>query len=152
MELKFQEAVKSDASLLIALYNASFYDDFVSYGACPAYGKSLEEMETSIETYKKYILYYDQTAVGVLSYQAKEKDSYYVGCLCVIPKYQGKGFGTKAMAYIEATEAKWRELHLITPADKEKNIKFYTQICGFSILNEEMDGNVKVYHFVKKRV
>jgi hypothetical protein len=43
----------------------------------------------------------------------------------------------------------WNKVTLITPADKEKNIVFYT--CGFKIDAMEMDGNVKVVHFSIKR-
>ena len=49
MELAYRKAVKDDADLLIDIYNASFYDDYVRYGMCPAYEKTKEEIESSIE-------------------------------------------------------------------------------------------------------
>ncbi|WP_373218412.1 hypothetical protein [Ruminococcus sp. 5_1_39BFAA] len=45
MELSYRKAVKDDANLLIDIYNSSFYDDYVRYGECPAYGKTKEGME-----------------------------------------------------------------------------------------------------------
>ena len=45
----------------------------------------------------------------------------------------------------------WKKIELITPIDKEKNVKFYTEKCGFMIDNEEMDRSVKVYHFSMSR-
>lgn len=42
----------------------------------------------------------------------------------------------------------WKKITLVTPADKEENIKFYTVRCGFIIDGTEMDGNVKLVHFL----
>lgn len=35
--------------MLIEIYNASFYDDYIKYGECPAYGRTRESMESSKE-------------------------------------------------------------------------------------------------------
>ena len=34
--------------MLIGIYNSAFYDDYIRYGECPAYGKAKEMMEKSI--------------------------------------------------------------------------------------------------------
>lgn len=80
-----------------------------------------------------------------------EKGSYEIGCLCIIPKYQGKGIGTKAFQYALAYYDDWESFTLVTPVDKEENVKFYTEKCGFHIVYEEMDGNVKVVRFLRER-
>ncbi|WP_187374123.1 hypothetical protein [Murimonas intestini] len=49
MKLTYRKAIKDDSDLLIDIYNASFYDDYVWYGECPGYGKTKEEMESSLE-------------------------------------------------------------------------------------------------------
>ena len=41
MKIEFREAVAADAELLIEIYNSAFYKDFIRYGECPAYGRSL---------------------------------------------------------------------------------------------------------------
>jgi hypothetical protein len=43
--LVYKSADISDADLLIRIYNSAFYDDFIRYGQCQAYGQSREEME-----------------------------------------------------------------------------------------------------------
>lgn len=53
MKLSYRRAVDNDANLLIDIYNSSFYDDYVRYGECPAYGKTKEEMELSIKNFTK---------------------------------------------------------------------------------------------------
>ena len=35
MLLTYREATKSDANLLINIYNSSFYEDYIHYGECP---------------------------------------------------------------------------------------------------------------------
>lgn len=67
MSLKYITAKKEDADMLIEIYNASFYDDYVKYGECPAYGRTRESMEASIEKFPKLIIYCDDIPVGVIS-------------------------------------------------------------------------------------
>jgi ribosomal protein S18 acetylase RimI-like enzyme len=76
---------------------------------------------------------------------------YEVGCLCVVPEYQGKGIGTKAIKFVTSYYEDWNKFTLITPIDKTENVKFYTEKCGFEIVSTEMDGNVKVARFVLER-
>lgn len=151
MELSYRKAVKDDANLLIDIYNSSFFDDYVRYGECPAYGKTKEGMEFSIRNFTKYLIICDHIPVGAISFDKKEGGHYYLGCLCVIPAYQGKGIGTKAFQYMLSVCPDWKKITLITPADKEQNIKFYTEKCGFSVANKVMDGNVEVVNFYRNR-
>lgn len=151
MELSYRKAVKDDANLLIDIYNSSFYDDYVRYGECPAYGKTKEGMEFSIKNFTKYLIICDHIPVGAISFDKKEGGHYYLGCLCVIPAYQGKGIGTKAFQYMLSVCPDWKQITLVTPADKEQNIKFYTEKCGFRVANKVMDGNVEVVNFYRNR-
>lgn len=69
----------------------------------------------------------------------------------MIPQYQGKGIGTQAVKHMLGYYTDWSKITLITPADKEKNINFYIKKCGFIIDSADMDGNVKVVHFLMER-
>lgn len=151
MNLKYIKAKKEDADKLIEIYNESFYEDYIKYGEYPAYGRTRKRMEESIEKFPKLIIYCDNVAVGVISVTNRGKGEYYIGCLCVIPKYQGKGIGTQAFKYMLGYHDDWNKITLITPVDKEKNINFYTKKCGFIIDGRDIDGNVKVAHFIMKR-
>lgn len=42
MKIEFRQAAMTDAELLVEIYNASFYNDYIKYGECPAYGKTKE--------------------------------------------------------------------------------------------------------------
>lgn len=151
MELQYRTAGKEDAELLISLYNRSFYADYLRHGECPAYGRSKERMEFSIGQYPKMIISCDGAPVGVISARDQGGGHIYLGCLCVIPEYQGRGIGTLAMKQLPVLFADWESIELITPADKSENICFYTKKCGFAIHGEEMDGNVRVVRFLKHR-
>lgn len=48
MNIKYRKAAVEDAELLIEIYNASFYSDYIKYGECPAYGKTKD-----VEVHKK---------------------------------------------------------------------------------------------------
>lgn len=43
------------------------------------------------------------------------------------------------------------KITLITPADKEENINFYTKKCGFIINGTSLDENVNLVHFLMER-
>ena len=151
MKIEYRKAEIADAELLIGIYNSAFYDDYIRYGECPAYGKTREMMERSIAGYPKFIILYDNEPVGCVSCKEVAAGIYEVGCLCVVPKYQGKGIGTQAIRFIASYYEDWSKITLVTPMDKTENVKFYTEKCGFDIVSVEMDGNVKVARFVLER-
>ena len=151
MEIEFREADITDAEILIEIYNSAFHSDFIKYGECPAYGRTKEQMEQSIREFPKFLIMCDTKPVGCISCKEMETGLYEVGCLCVIPEFQGKGIGTAAMQFAKSHLKDWKRFTLITPVDKEQNVRFYTEKCGFKIQSTEMDGNVKVVRFVLKR-
>ena len=151
MKIDFRKADISDAAVLIEIYNSAFYDDFIKYGECPAYGRTKNQMEQSIIDFPKFLILNEDKAVGCISCRELEEGVFEVGCLCVIPEFQGKGFGTAAMEFAKSYYKDWKKFTLVTPADKTQNVKFYTEKCRFKIEGSEMDGGVKVYKFVLER-
>ena len=151
MKIEFRKADTRDAELLIDIYNAAFFSDYIRYGTCPAYGKTKEMMEQSITDYPKFLIMYNNRPVGSVSCKEKENGIYEIGCLCVIPVCQSKGIGTAAMEFIKTQYQDWKMITLVTPADKTENVRFYTEKCGFDIQSIEMDGSVKVDRFVLER-
>ena len=148
MDIEFRKAEPADAELLTGIYNAAFYSDYLRYGECPAYGRTTEMMKQSIIDFPKFVIVCNGRPAGCISCNALEKGIYEVGCLCVIPEFQGKGIGTAAMEFAKSYYQDWQRFTLITPADKSENVRFYTEKCGFSIQSAETDGNVKVVRFV----
>ena len=151
MTIEYRRAVSEDAELLINIYNASFYSDHIRFGVCPGYGKTKEMMEASIRDDPKYIILCDNKPVGCVSCKKQEMKVYEITCLCIIPEYQGKGLGTKAVQFIKTHYDDWEKITLVTPLEKEENVKFYTGKCGFRIVSTERDGNVELARFVLER-
>ena len=151
MTIEYRQAAKEDADILIDIYNASFYDDYLRYGSCPGYGLTKEAMEESIIRHPKHIILCDNCPVGCVSYTDLDKGVYEVACLCIVPKFQGKGIGTQAIQFLKTYLKDWNTLTLVTPIDKKENVKFYTEKCGFHIESTERDGNVELARFVVKK-
>jgi ribosomal protein S18 acetylase RimI-like enzyme len=150
-KMQVRKAIPENAEILIKIYNEAFYEDFIRYGECPAYGRSVDDMKKSIIEIPKYIAYYDSIPIGVISVKSEGEGIYYIGCLCVIPEFQRKGIGYQLIEFMKNQYNDWKKIELVTPIDKEKNVKFYTEKCGFTIDNEVMDGSVKLYHFSMRR-
>ena len=150
MTIEYRKASAEDAELLVNIYNASFYSDYLRYGSCPGYGKTVEMMEESIRDHTKYVILCDNEPVGCISCLKQERGVYEIGCLCVVPGYQGKGIGTRTIQFVKELYEDWERLVLVTPADKKENVAFYTK-CGFNISSVERDGNVELVRFVAER-
>ena len=151
MTIEYRKATLEDAELLINIYNASFYSDYLRYGACPGYGKTKEMMEESIRKYPKHVILCDNEPVGCVSCKKLEPGVYEIGCLCVVPEFQHKGIGTHAIQFIKTSYEDWERLTLVTPTDKRENVAFYTERCGFTLVSTERDGNVELARFVLDR-
>ena len=76
MKIEFKQADTTDAELLVEIYNASFYNDYMKYGECPAYGKTKEAMEKSIINYPKFLILCDGSPVGCVSCKKIEERGY----------------------------------------------------------------------------
>ena len=137
----------SDADVLVEIYNSAFYDDFIRYGQCPAYGRTRENMEQSVKDYPKIIAYDQDRPIGVISYKEEGPGKYYIGCLAVLKEEQGRGVGTQLLKHFMSEHPDWNEITLVTPKDNERNIRFYTERFGFKITGEEDDGKVTVFRF-----
>lgn len=148
MQIEYKKASIADTDLLIGIYNASFYSDYIKYGECPAYGKTKEMMEKSIIGYEKFIILCDGEPIGCISCKEIEKNIYEIGCLCVVPQYQGKGIGMQTIDFIKSYYKDWYKFTLITPKDKIENVMFYTEKCGFDIVSSGMDGNVEIIRLI----
>ncbi len=151
MEIEYRKAALADAELLVNIYDSAFYSDYIRFGECPAYGKSKAAMEKSISEYPKLIILYDRELAGCVSCKKISDGIYEIGCLCVVPKFQGKGIGTQAVKHITSLYKDAEKFTLITPIEKKENVKFYTEKCGFKIVSTETDGSVKVARFVLEK-
>jgi ribosomal protein S18 acetylase RimI-like enzyme len=99
MNIIYRKAFVDEAEAMVDVYNKAFYDDYIRYGVCPGYGHSVEYMEKSIRENLKYAILDENHMIGAISVSNREEGAYHIGCLCVIPEYQGKGIGTEAIDF-----------------------------------------------------
>lgn len=151
MKIEYRQATPKDAELLVQIYNASYFNDYLKYGECPGYGKTKEMMEVSIIKYPKFVILCGCEAVGCISCKELEQNVYEIGNLCIVPEFQGKGLGTQAIQFVKIFYKDWKKITLVTPLDKTQNVKLYTQKCGFKIVSTEKDCNVELARFILER-
>lgn len=54
--IEFRNAEVADAELVVDIYNAAFFDDYVKYGECPAYGyNSGKQLVSYLSDPKMYV-------------------------------------------------------------------------------------------------
>ena len=148
-DIRFERVSLEDAETLIDVRNKSFYEDYLKFGECPGYHISVESMTKSILNRIMYKIICDNKVVGNISIKDNQDGSFCLGCLCVIPEYQNRGIGQTAIKFIENELPNAVSWTLKTPADKKKNVSFY-QKAGYTIIDELVDGTVKLVLFEKK--
>lgn len=145
--VSFVRAEDCDADIFVEIQNKSFKEDYLRYGECPGYGRTLKSMLVSMKKNIQYKIMSDDIPVGKISAH-EESDTCHLDCLCVIPQYENQGIGQKAVKFIESQFPNAKSWYLETPSDKKRNHYFYIK-CGYEITDEKMDGNVKVVIFSK---
>jgi len=148
MGIKIERATVEDTNDLIEIQNKAFYSVFKKYGECPGYNRSYESMKSSIENAITFKILVDDIIVGDIIVSDRQNGEYHLGGLCVIPEYENRGLGQKAIAFLDSYILNAKHWSLETRADKERNHYFYKK-CGFKVTGEFMDGNVKVVIFEK---
>ena len=149
MKIEFEKASVDDVDELINVRNQSFYEDYVKYGECPGYNLTKETMTEIILNRIVYKIICNNQIVGSISIMDNNDNTYYIGCLCVIPEYENKGIGQKALRFTESKFSNAEVWTLQTPADKVRNHYFYKK-SGYKIVKEYMEGSVKLVLFEKK--
>lgn len=136
------------AGKVLEIKNAAFYADFVKYGSCPGYGKTLEHVAAVLaDEREKFLIKSDGVVCGYASV-SRTDSGFHLDCLCVVPEFQNRGIGQAALSMLLTrypVEAKWT---LETPSDKRENHYFYGKF-GFCPVSEFTDEGVKVNVFEK---
>ncbi|WP_010249776.1 GNAT family N-acetyltransferase [Acetivibrio cellulolyticus] len=101
-EIRFEKATINDIEVLIDVRNKSFYADYTKYGECSGYNMSKEDMTDSILNRISYKIICNNQVVGNIGIRDNQDDTYYLGCLCVIPDYENKGIGEGVIRFIES--------------------------------------------------
>ena len=149
MDIRFEPAATADAEALRQVQDRAFYEDFLKHGSCPGYGRTAEDLADSMRRRATYKLVAGGEIVGKISAGALGAGQYRIGCLCVVPEYQNRGIGRRALDFLEHRYPDAREWTLETPADDARNRAFYER-CGYVITGTTTDDSVELVIFTKK--
>ncbi len=141
MSILIKKANKNDIKELIEVQNKSFYDDYVSYGECPAYNESETEMAEYIDTCIVYKIILDNKIVGDIIIRKQENNSYYLRVISIIPECQSLGIGSIAIKFIEKEITDAKVWELITPFKSYRNHHFYEKL-GYTKIGEYIHSDV----------
>ena len=148
MEIEIKLATPEDIDALIEVQNQGFLEDYTKYGECPGYNRTHESMLGSINKGITFKIIADNKIVGDIIVYKKSDNHYFLGCLCIIPEYENKKIGQKAMSFLDTYFTDAKHWSLETPADKDRNLYFYKK-HGFEITKKYLDGSVEIVLFEK---
>jgi N-acetylglutamate synthase-like GNAT family acetyltransferase len=151
LNLEFLIATKHDAEKLIEVQNRAFYDDFLVYGECPAYQESLEGIENHIASKIVYKMLDNNEIIGDMIITRLDAGHYYLRVISIIPEYQGKKIGQKAMKFLEKEITDAKEWDLITPFKSFRNHHFYEKM-GYKKIDEYRQSDLLIMYRYKKTI
>lgn len=146
--ISIETTKEADAKELVEAQDKAFYSDFTKYGVCPGYGKTEESMRNSIRAAEVYKIVKDSKIIGDIIVSNRGDGDYHLSGLCVIPEYEGQGIGQAALLFLQDRYPEATHWFLETPADKERNHRFYEK-NGFNIANTLTDRDVPLVVFEK---
>jgi RimJ/RimL family protein N-acetyltransferase len=153
MEITFEKSRAEDAQRLLEIQIRAFHEDARIYpnvekGGPPGYD-SLEVMLQDITEFTCHTIRADGNIVGGIVLWDEAQDHKHLHIIHIDPVFHGRGIGTKAMQFIEATypAKKWT---LDTPAYATRNHHFYEKL-GFVKVGEIPESDDLLLYSYEKR-
>ena len=135
MMLQLCPAAVADYPLLASIGHEAFHADKLAYGKGPEIYENpaflLPILAREDDTLRK-LMVGEETIGFVLTY-SRTDTSRWVGCLCLLPAWQGKGYGSQALRLVEDAYPQAMQWGLDTPAASEQNVRFY-QRAGYQVV------------------
>jgi len=146
MDIEIVPAQTDDAISLVEIYNLSFYSDYIKYSKCPRYNRTEDSMVKTIRNNFVYKILFADKLIGAISVKPLSDTDFFLGALCVIPKYAHRGIGTKAMRFLDSEFANAKHWALETPSDKTENHHFYKKF-GYEITKKYTVDDIEISYF-----
>jgi len=131
--LRLQPATPEDYDTLCDIGHRAFHADKLAYGQGPGLYEDptflLPMLAAADDTV--CLLMAGDTAIGITITYQRTPTSRWLGCLCLLPEWQGMGYGGAALRLLEATYPETCQWALDTPAASVRNRHFYEK-AGFS--------------------
>lgn len=133
-----REKSKPDPEHIPKWYNGEWYVGLGSVDDAEA--KRLIEKED----FQCYIIMLDGIDIGIFWLHQEEKDSFTLEDFCILPEYQGNGYGKEALQLIEQLYPDNHRWLLTTPEFCKRNRHLYEKM-GYKITGTFSEGTVIGY-------
>lgn len=130
-----------NSNLYIRQAEESDIDDF-TYIKAEAYAD--DRRKTVLSPSEKPKWYDGEWYIGIVWIHAEEENSLTIEDFCILPEYQGKGYGRKSLKLIEELYIDNKRWLLSTPVFCQRNRHLY-ETSGFKNIGMEAEGSVVLY-------
>ena len=145
-DIRLSAASQADYPVLIDVVHKAFEPDKRRFGQGPDFYEDpaalLPLLRAEDGCVRKLCL--GEKTVGLIVTFAKTPTARWLGCICLLPEWQGWGYGTRALELLEEAYPNVTQWGLDTPAVNTLNLRFY-QKAGYRIVGEnENPGGPKL--------
>lgn len=123
--LLFELAQEKDARIFKEIAIKAFDDDKKEYGSVPPGIESVDWHRYQIKSGMYYKIIFDNKIVGGIKLFNLKSGHYRLGTILILPDFQNRGIGHKAMEFIENEYPNAQKWSLDTPHKSYRNHYFY---------------------------
>ena len=149
--LRLLPATPADFSTLRDIGRQAFHEDKLAYGQGPDIYENPDFLRPLLlaEGVVRKLTVAD-TPIGLTITFLRTPTSCWLGCLCILPAWQGRGLGGQAIRLLEAAYPDVCQWALDTPAANPRNRHFYDK-AGYREVERTMtDGGLELIVFEKR--
>ena len=142
-ELLLLPAAPEDYLMLAAIAHDAFHPDKLVFGSGPSVYEHPEMLLPLLQSDDGALrkLVAEGVTVGFVITRPQTDTARWLGCLCIAPAWQGRGYGSLALQLVEQAYPNVVQWGLDTPAAKKENRRFYER-AGYRVVGESwpMEG------------
>ena len=135
MRLQLCPATVADYTLLATIGHEAFHADKLAYGKGPEIYENpaclLPILAKEDDTIRKLAV--GEEIIGFVITYTRTDTSRWLGCLCLLPSWQGKGYGSQALQLVEDAYPQAIQWGLDTPAASARHLQFYER-AGYRVI------------------
>lgn len=149
--LRLLPATPADFDTLRDIGHQAFAEDKLAYGQGPDIYENPEFLRPLLSeggVVRK--LMREDTPIGLTVTFRRTPTSCWLGCLCILPAWQGRGLGGQALRLLEAAYPEVCQWALDTPAANPRNRHFYEKAGYREIERDVTDEGLELVVFEKR--
>ena len=149
--LRLLPATPADFDTLRDIGRQAFQEDKLAYGQGPDIYENPEFLRPLLsEDGVVHKLMWEGAPIGLTVTFRRTPASCWLGCLCILPAWQGRGLGGQALCLLEAAYPEVCQWALDTPAANPRNRHFYEKAGYQEIERTVTDEGLELVVFEKR--